>query len=165
MTEEKLVKIRVDLPEHWAGVSGESMWTIDLGNDEYELQNIPFYAYGLNLGDVVWATAAASDQKPQAHAVRRRSGHETLRIIFFKPASAEFRTAVLKEVESLGCEWEGLDDDYFAVDVPPSVDYEAVRDYLRLQPEDELDYETCETQVAGSFSSAPSADDDIDSKG
>ena len=81
MENEKLTKVYVDLPNHWA-TGGESMWAVDLGDDLYEIRNVPFYAYNLNVGDVVFATADSPDLKPEVRRVVRRSGHRTMRLFF-----------------------------------------------------------------------------------
>lgn len=79
--DEGLVKVFVDLPNHWA-TGGESMWAKPLGNDEYELRNTPFYAYGLNWGDIVLAISAEERLKPEVREVVRQSGNRTLRLYF-----------------------------------------------------------------------------------
>ena len=43
MSDAGLVKIHVDLPNHWA-TGGESMWATPLGFDLYRIENVPFYA-------------------------------------------------------------------------------------------------------------------------
>lgn len=58
--EEKLTKIHVDLPNHWA-TSGESLWVVEIGPDHYEIRNLPVYAYSLNLADVVEARSEQLD--------------------------------------------------------------------------------------------------------
>jgi len=60
---EGLQKILVDLPNHWA-TGGESLWAMPLGNDEFEIRNTPFYAYGLNWGDVVLAISLEPGLRP-----------------------------------------------------------------------------------------------------
>ena len=82
-TDENLTKVHVDLPNNPA-MGGESMWAVDLGNDLYELRNVPFHAYDLNFGDVVRATADSPELKPEIRGVERRSGHRTLRVFFQK---------------------------------------------------------------------------------
>ena len=129
------------------------MWAKDLGDDEYEIQNVLFYAYDLHLGDVVRATADAPDQKPLIRTVVRRSGHYTLRIMFLDEANPALRDQVLDKLAVMGGSWEGYGA-IFAVDLPPTAASDAVRDYLETFPEDALGYETCEARVAGSFDTA-----------
>jgi hypothetical protein len=84
---DELTKAHVDLPNHWV-VGGESMWARALGEDAYELQNVPFHAYDLNYLDVVEAVVASPDRKPSVIRVIRRSGHRTLRL-FFKDSTPD----------------------------------------------------------------------------
>jgi hypothetical protein len=98
--DEKLTKVHVELPNHWA-TGGESMWAVDLGGDLYELRNTPFHAYGLNFGDVVKATADSPDLKPEIRKVVKRSGNQTLRIFFNQPTSPEKISGLLKSLQPL----------------------------------------------------------------
>lgn len=45
MTDEsvELTKVHIDLPNHW-WFKGESLWVKNLGNNEYEIRNIPYCA-------------------------------------------------------------------------------------------------------------------------
>src|SRR5262245_56299849 len=78
---EGLTKVHIDLPNHW-WFKGESLWARPLGDDLYEIHNVPFCAYDINCRDVVRATADGPDLKPEIREVVRRSGNRTLRIIF-----------------------------------------------------------------------------------
>jgi hypothetical protein len=78
---EELTKIHVDLggdPES----GGEAMWAKALGDDLYELRNVPFHTYDLNFLDIVRAIPQHPDLKPSIEAVIRRGGHRTIWITF-----------------------------------------------------------------------------------
>lgn len=75
--EDSLTKVHIDLPNHWA-TGGESLWALPLGDDLYEIRNSPFYAYGINWGDVVWAHSNDPELKPQVREVVTPSGNRTL---------------------------------------------------------------------------------------
>jgi hypothetical protein len=79
--DEQLTKIYIDLPNHW-WLKGESFWAKSLGDDLFEIQNVPFCAYGLNFGDVVKAIQQSPDLKPEIIEVVRKSGNQTLRVHF-----------------------------------------------------------------------------------
>src|SRR5688500_14904960 len=100
MTDEKMTKVYVDLPHHWA-TGGESMWAVELGGELYELRNTPFHAYDLNFGDVVRATKPTPDTRPQVREVVRRSGHRTLRIHFNEACAVEARLPLLASLKPL----------------------------------------------------------------
>src|SRR5262245_55046132 len=143
MESEELTKVRVDLRNHWA-TGGESMWARSLGGETYELRNTPFHAYDLNFLDVVEARAGAPDQKPTVVRVLKRSGHRTLRLRFSGSTSIQDRLARLKSLVTFGASFEGKDDAFFAIDIAPTGDYQAVCDRLAAWTRDgAVDYETC----------------------
>jgi hypothetical protein len=90
---EALIKVHVDLPNHWL-VKGEAIWALSLGDDLYEIRSVPFGAYGLNCLDVVLATADSPSLKPEIRKVIRRSGHRTSRLMFHEGITKEQRHGV-----------------------------------------------------------------------
>ena len=154
-SDEDLTKIVVDLPHHWA-TRGESIWGQPLGNDLYEVRNVPFYAYGLNFGDVVRAIEPSSDQKPVAVEVVEASGHQPLRVSFTNTLADKDRPELLRELNVHRAYFEGANASYFAIDVQPEGDYAAVRAQLDdWEGRGLLGYETCEARVPGSFDDRP----------
>jgi uncharacterized protein DUF4265 len=152
---EALTKVHIDLPNHWH-LKGEAIWAQDLGDDLYEIRNVPFCAYGLNYLDVVRATADGPDLKPEIQEVVRRSGHRTLRIMFKEGLSEDAQARSLADLASLDTSYERFDDRYVCLDVHPTADYGVVRDHLdEMERASVLDYETCEERVAGSFDDKP----------
>ena len=150
-----LTKVHIDLPNHW-WFKGESMWAKSLGDDLYQIESIPFCAYGLNCGDVVHATVDGPELKPEIRSVVRRSGNQTLRIIFPDALSLEQQRPVLAALEAMGTELERANGQFVCVNVPATVSYASVRDYLGQQEAASLlEYETCEERVPGSFDDRP----------
>lgn len=150
-----LVKIFIDLPHHW-WLQGESFWAQPLGDDRYRLENVPFCAYDLNHGDVVLATAASETLKPEIRAVVERSGHQTLRISFCDQLNREAQEPIIAALQALGGELERANGQFLAIDIPPGVSVDALRDALDEQVDaGTLEYETCEARVPGSFDAAP----------
>lgn len=157
---DDLTKVHLDLPNHW-WFKGESLWAKHLGDDLYEIQNIPFCAYGLNCGDVVRATPDAPDQSPEVREVVRRSGNRTLRVTF--NVDKERQTPYLETIESMGAWIERADSDFICINVPPAASYEKVRDYLAQEEANgSLEYETCEERLPGSFDDTPESEGDDD---
>jgi len=157
---DNLTKVHLDLPNHW-WFKGESLWAKDLGGDLYEIQNIPFCAYGLNCGDVVRATPDGPDLKPEVRAVVKRSGNRTLRISFCDELSKEQQQPCLDALKSMGAELERANEQFVCVNVLPSADYDGIVAHLvQLEGEGSLEYETCEERVPGSFDYDPERDDD-----
>jgi uncharacterized protein DUF4265 len=153
--DEQLTKILVDLPNHWA-TGGESMWAKDLGGDLYEIRNVPFHAYGLNFADVVRAVSSSPKKKPLVREVARPSGHRTLRVFFSESVPADARLELLRSLNELRGSFEGASPKYFAIDVEPEGDYDAIRARLEgWEAGGVLGYETCEPRVQGSFDDLP----------
>jgi len=152
-----MTKVHVDLPNHWA-TGGESFWATDLGGDRYRLENVPFYAYDLNFHDVVEAKPASPDLKPSVLRVLDRSGHRTMRVFFHKDVPEETRLARLETLNELHASFERCNRRYFAVDLEPAADAEAIeRRFQEWIDAGIAEYETCEARIAGSFDDAPAS--------
>jgi hypothetical protein len=146
--DEQLTKIVVDLPNHWA-TGGEGMWAKPLGKDLYEIRNVPFYAYGLNFGDVVRAIQPAIDKKPVVAELVWASGHRTLRVTFTDSLAESERPELLRSLSEMKASFEGANKRYFALDIEPAGDYNAVCDRLAdWEANGLLEYETCEARHA-----------------
>jgi len=152
---EGLTKVHIDLPNHW-WFKGESLWAKDLGDDLYEIQNVPFCAYGLNCLDVVHAIADDADLKPEIRSVVRRSGNQTARLFFDDESTREQQKPYLDKIISMGAWTERANESVVCVNIPASANYESICDYLaQLEVEEVLDFETCEERVPGSFDDLP----------
>jgi hypothetical protein len=150
-----LDKLRVELPNH-PHVTGETLWAKHLGDDLYELRNIPFHAYGLSFRDVVVASAPAPGEAPIIRRLHRVGGHRTVRVCFTEEALMEERIPSLMTLRGFGATFEGASQSYFAIDVESDGDYEAVCHQLRRWEEQGLlSVETCEVREVGSFDALP----------
>lgn len=155
MTDGSPTKVHVDLPNHWA-TGGESLWATELGGDRFRIENVPFYAYGLNYHDVVEAKAETPELKPSVVRVVERSGHRTIRVFFGKDVANEDRLSHLRSLEHLHVSFERCDRRYFALDLEPESDISAVEERLRgWIAEGVAEYETCEARLPDSFDDAP----------
>ena len=127
-----------------------------LGGDAYQIDSIPFCAYGLNFGDVVTAPSDGPDLKPEARSVLRKSGCETLRVSFCDQLSDEEQETVVRTLESMGTVLARASTQFIGINTPPATSLQAVRDYLVAQESvGVLEYETCEERVPGSFDDRP----------
>ena len=132
------------------------MWARVLGDDLYELQNSPFFAYGVSYLDVVRAVSPEPGLKPHVVELVRPGGHVTLRVMFLDADSRERQAAILDKLASLGADPERASTSLCALDLPPGVPVDPIRDELdRLEEAGELAYETCEARVPGSFDDHP----------
>ncbi|MGH9928178.1 MAG: DUF4265 domain-containing protein [Pyrinomonadaceae bacterium] len=111
--EESLTKVYIDLPHHWA-TGGESMWALPLGGNLYEIRNTPFYAYGINWGDIVRADSNDPKLKPEVREVVAPSGNKTLRVFLNKELGQAEQDAVLSSLQFLDISWERANDHYVA---------------------------------------------------
>lgn len=153
--EDGLEKVHIDLPNHWA-IGGESMWVEPLGNDLYKIENVPFYAYGLNFHDVVRATSDSVELKPEIRELVKASGHRTFRVFFEKHLKREQQEEILSSMKDLTISYERANSIYFALDMQPEGNYQAIFDRLdELEQQNILGFETCEARVEGSFDDVP----------
>ena len=158
--EEGFEKIRIDLPNHWA-IGGESMWAEPLGNDLYKIQNVPFYAYGLNFHDIVRATADSDELKPEIRELVEPSGHRTFRLFFKKGIKREQQEEILDSFQELHVSYERADKIYVALDMKPVGDYQSVFDKLEeYEKQGILGFETCEARNAVGFDDVPSTEEE-----
>jgi hypothetical protein len=123
------VKMLVHLEQDEDGyppTTEESLWAIPLEEGLFQVDNTPFFAWDLALGDVV-----AADPKEGVWRFRevvRRSGHATLRLIIYDVAEVP---SAIERFTRLGCLSErshipGL----IALDVPPSTPWAEVKRLL-----------------------------------
>ena len=111
-------------------VNVETPWAKRLGDNLYELDNSPFYAYNVSWKDVIEALPAA-DGMLEFKKIIRKSGHKTVRVIFDPPVNkSEASKTILDGMVDMGCSFEGANPAYIAVDIPPEVDLLKVREYL-----------------------------------
>lgn len=124
-------KVLFRVPEDDGTAHVETLWATSLGDDEYELDNSPFYAYSVSWKDVVYAPFDANEGFPTFVRVLRKSGHRTVRVIFDPPVKAGNESdSVLQGLLALGCSYEGANPGYISFDLPPAVHMEKVRQYL-----------------------------------
>jgi hypothetical protein len=159
MNEEGLEKIHIDLPNHWA-IGGESLWAEPLGNDLYKIENIPFYAYGLNFQDIVRATPDSDKFILEIRELIEPNGHRTFRVFFNKSIEREQQENILDSMMEFGITYERADKIYVALDLKPDGNYKAIYDKLdELLEKDILAFETCEARIEGSFDDLPEEDE------
>lgn len=75
--QDGLVKVQLQGPDGEV----ETVWARPLGDHLFELDNTPWYAYGLSWHDVIEARAQTPEGFPEFVRVARKSGHRTVRVI------------------------------------------------------------------------------------
>ena len=122
----KKVRFRVD-------EEVETVWAEPLGENRYRLDNTPWFAYGVSWKDVVEAKPEIEgDNMPDFIRVVEKSGHRTIRVIL---EDEKAKKEVLEEIVKLGCTYEGANDIYFGVDIPPDANLEALTAFLTKRKE------------------------------
>jgi hypothetical protein len=116
----------------------ETVWGQELTESNYQIDNIPFFAPNIALGDIV--KVEVDNGVLHFSELFEESGNTTIRIIFFCKSQSE---KTMMELESLGCSWEGMKDQpYYAVNVPKHINYLSIKDFLEAKAKNgTLDYE------------------------
>jgi Domain of unknown function (DUF4265) len=120
-------------------ISVESLWAQPGANPgECRIDNIPFFARDVTIGDVV--TVREEEGCNWFESLARPSRNSLIRVIFFDPARVEKVTASLI---ARGCSTEYLRDyDLLAVSIPESVSLVDIQAYLRSEASaGTIDYE------------------------
>lgn len=108
----------------------ETPWAAPIGDGVYELDNLPFFAYGISLGDRFLAEPIDGDPRPHFVRIVRKSGNRTIRVIF-EPSLDESEDArrILQGFIALGCEYERANASFVVINVPPAADFARVCAY------------------------------------
>lgn len=140
--KNKVIITYYDLEDN---LSEETLWIDSLGNNLYQIKNIPFFAPNIAYNDII----KVEDDEGVLYfeEIIKTSENSTIHIVFFKD---EFIENTTKEIESLGCSWEGMHNQkILAIDVPFNVNYTKVKEYLdTLFDTNILDYrEACLSDI------------------
>ena len=103
-------------------------------DDYFQVESVPFYLKNVSRGDIVQAITSHNSEISKEEIfefskVVRRGSHNTYRLLLKRkrPGDPEFTE---KELLKKGLAVETKDDDFLAIDVPPSVDQKAIDEYL-----------------------------------
>jgi hypothetical protein len=111
--------------------SAETVWAGKVGPDLYCIQNLPFFAYGVSLHDVVLAPVDPNSGVATFDRVVSKSGNRTLRLILRKPIAANRKLEKkLQELVELGCDYEFANSTYLAVNIPAALDFRSVENLV-----------------------------------
>lgn len=76
----------------------EQLWARKINDFHFEICCIPFFSYGLSLGDVV-----ETSSNYMVIRVSQKSGHDTIRIWFTEQATDEQIREVNQKIMNIGC--------------------------------------------------------------
>ena len=105
------------------------MWADSLGDGTYRLDNVPLFAYGVNLHDVFTVKAVNGDPRPYFGRVIKRSGNRTVRLTLPDANERLDKGIVDRMLSRLAAVSDGRDSygpDYFVYNVPKERDYWAI---------------------------------------
>jgi len=126
---EHCVKILFELEQDEDGyppASAETLWAIKAGDGLFKIDNIPFFALGVAVNDIV--SAVPEENAFRFKEVAQPSGHSTIRVVVYDAADV---AAVRTLFKQLGCSTELSHlPRLLAVDVPPSVSLAELKQVL-----------------------------------
>jgi hypothetical protein len=127
--DDKRVKILFHLErdsDDYPPVDWEHVWAFDCGNGEFEIDNIPFFAKDISVGDIVSAHIKNTDLIFEE--MIKKSENSTIRVIMLKIA---YKDVIRQKLSDLGCETEASHlPSLFSVDIPKEIPYKPVADFL-----------------------------------
>jgi uncharacterized protein DUF4265 len=110
----------------------ETLWATVVAPNQYELDNLPWCAYGVSAGDVIEARPDAAGQLRMTRIVRK-SGNRTIRVILAVTSGGQptFESQqMLSGILERGCSYEGRNKLLFAVNIPAPVNLAGIAQYL-----------------------------------
>jgi hypothetical protein len=130
--------IRADLADHGMAGRMEQLWARKIDDKTFEICCIPFFTYGVALGDTVETDGGYFVRK-----VVRKGGHRTLRgAVANKDKANELHESIHGQLDRAGLVYEWYAPGYFAVDLPsPCKEGEIVPFLLDLANTGDLTYE------------------------
>ncbi len=117
----------------------ETLWCkpLDAELGIYQVDNIPFYAPLLAADDVVFAEKDEKEGGMLAYKqTLKESGNSTIHLVRLNDQVD--LNDLLKQLVELGCNFEGVNENYAAIDVPCDVHYQPVRQLLDSLENDEV---------------------------
>lgn len=104
----------------WAPAGVENVWCIRLPNGTVEINNIPWFAENVNLGDR-FKTIEKQGRWWLGDAVQR-SGHRTLPLVFRHSMTNDQWREALAEVRATGVLAEAAFPGFASISIPPDID-------------------------------------------
>ena len=108
----------------------ETMWCVivDESKGIYKLDNIPFYGPLIASDDIFYAEFDEDEKRLVYKEVIESSGNSVVQVVILKE---DFDKEIIrKEVFNLGCESEGMNDNFFVIDIPIDVNYFSIKKLL-----------------------------------
>jgi hypothetical protein len=123
----KIVVLLEQEEEDYPPVDYEELWTTPLGEGLYRIESIPFFARGIARGDIV--SAVEEEEALVFQEVAEQAGHSTIRLVVYNAGAVP---AITERFERMGCLSETTFTKLVALDVPPDLPMEDLRERLDL---------------------------------
>lgn len=116
----------------------ETMWAtiVDKEKGFYKLDSIPFYAPLVASGDLVYAEFDDQEQQLTYRETIEHSGNSTIQVVLMD--NSIDINSIRTVFEEMGCTSEKVNEGYFSMDVPASVDYQKIKQKLDELETDEI---------------------------
>ena len=133
----KKIFFKLIIEDNYPPVSEVSIWGVDLGNNLFKINNIPFYTKDVSFNDIV--SVVDIDGVLHYKKTIKSSGNSTIRIIFFDGKEIE---DCINAIQKMGCDYEKFSSTFIAINIPITTNLEIVLDYLEYLSFKEIaDYE------------------------
>lgn len=110
----------------------ETMWAmeVDAEKGHYQLDSIPFYGPSIATNDIFKAVYDEVEECLVYEQTVQASDNSIVLVIITKTAYDQ--ELLRQEFKNRHCDSEGLNDSYFSMEVPKSVDYVPIKDLLEV---------------------------------
>lgn len=108
----------------------ETMWATIIDKDKglYKLDSIPIYAPLVASDDIVFAEFEDQEQILTYRKTVEYSGNSTVQIVLMD--DSKDINQIREIFKKLGCDSEKVNDGYFSMEIPSTVDYKNIKDKL-----------------------------------
>lgn len=120
------------------GANGwEQLWVKQLSENRFSICCIPFFTYGLSLGDEI-----ATYGIYQIQGVAKKSGHSTFRVWFTDESDLESQSTVLRQLGDKGSLFEYYSNKFLGISVDTGHSLQEIFDILQaLEVEGKIEWE------------------------
>jgi hypothetical protein len=114
-------------------------WPVVESDRCFRIESIPFFVKGISRGDIIQAKVSENSEVQQGEffefdSIVERGGHNTYRLLLREKHTTD-PELTKKELLAKELALEVEDDDFFAVDVPPSVNQREIDNFLMAEAE------------------------------
>jgi hypothetical protein len=108
----------------------ETIWATIIDKDKgfYKLDNIPFYAPLVASEDIVFAEFDEQQQMLTFRKTVKFSGNSTVQVVLID--QSKDINSIRELFEKLGCVSEKVNERYFSMEIPASLDYKLIKQKL-----------------------------------